>query len=191
MSLLADPHATIRAMAGRECRYCGARLSAFAGTCGRCGSRNHARGGVLGLVVVLLIVAIVGGGAVLLWQRPPSSLGAGSTAAGNDFAWLSTAMEDCDVEAARDPGALEFLVIPLKMAVRNPQEWRRKALNQIGNGILITAEDAIEGLKTAALSISDARYVFAVRDEATSAVYKWSQSVGIKKFISNDADAIE
>src|SRR5262249_18115152 len=94
---------TIRAMASRECRYCGARLSACGGTCGRWGGRNKPRGGALGLLAVLLAAAIVSGGAVLLWQRAPSSQGAGSTAAGNDFAWLTAAMEDCDAEAARDP----------------------------------------------------------------------------------------
>jgi hypothetical protein len=114
-----------------------------------------------------------------------------ATAPGADFAWLTKAMEACDAEAAKAEGEIEFLVIPLKSAARDPQEWRRKSLNDIGNAILIAADDAVEGLKNAALSISEERYVFSIRDEATNVIYKWSQSVGVKKFISADVETIE
>jgi hypothetical protein len=122
-------------------------------------------------------------------EQPPAASTA--AAAGPDFAWLTSAMDACDAEAAQAAGALEFLVIPLKSAARDEPQWRRKSLNDVGNAILITADDTVEGLKSAALSISAERYIFSIRDEATDVVYKWSQSVGVKKFISTDAEAIE
>src|SRR5207248_192966 len=68
---------------------------------------------------------------------------------------------------------------------------RKKSLNDIGNAVLLPADDAMDGLKRSALSISSDQYVFSIRDEVTNVVYRWSPSAGIKKFLSQDAEAVE
>jgi hypothetical protein len=183
-------------MIATRCRNCGAPHTAVMRVCRYCGARNNARIVVLGLAA-LMIIAVVGGMAVL-WRGPAPWAGArnqppampATSAAGGDYGWLNSAMAECDAEAAKAADALEFLVIPLKPATGAREQWRKKSINNIGNAILLPANDAIEGLKRAALSISDEPYVFSLRDDVTGVVYKWSQSVGVKKFINTDADAI-
>jgi hypothetical protein len=177
-------------MIATDCHHCGATVSAFARACGRCGVPNKMRMAVLGLAVALAVVATASVGGAWMWRHAASPSVPGSLAGGGDFAWLTQAMADCDAEAAKDTRALEFLVIPLKLPTSDRQEWKRKSLNDIGNAILLTADDTVEALKRAALSISSDRYVFSIRDEATTEVYKWSQS-DVKKFISTDAETIE
>jgi hypothetical protein len=185
-------------MIATECRHCGTALSAFTRACGYCGGRNRARTAALGLAAVLVVVMIAGGMAGLaLWRWAPtggidqSVTGSVSAPAGADFAWLTKAMEECDAEAAKAADALEFLVIPLKVSAGAQQTWRRKSLNDVGHAILLTADDAADGLRNKALSISNERYVFSIRDDVSNVIYKWSQSTGVKKFISPDAETIE
>jgi hypothetical protein len=182
-------------MIATECRHCGTALSAFTRACMFCGGRNEARVATLGLAAVMAVVVIAGGAAGLaLWRWAPfaginPSTTGFVTRGGADFAWLTKAMEECDAEAAKAAGTLEFLVIPLKSSAGAQPEWRRKSLNDVGHAILLTAEDAVDGLRKDALSISNERYVFSIRDDVTNIVYKWNQSTGVKKFISAEAEA--
>ena len=186
-------------MIATKCRNCGAGVSAFARTCVHCGARNPARTAALGMAAALLIVVAGLGMAALVVQRgppPPAEAEpriATSTTptSGSDYGWLSKAMADCDAEAAKATGTLVFLVIPLKSAAGDPEQWRKKSLNDIGNAILLTADDALAGLNSATLSIAAEQYVFSIRDEASSVIYRWSPSAGVKKFLSAEADTIE
>ena len=99
-------------------------------------------------------------------------------------------MAECDAEAAKEASSLEFLVIPLKSASGDAEQWRKKSLNDIGNAILLAADDTLEGLKGGTLSLSTEQYLFSIRDEATGIIYKWSPSVGVKKFLTAEADSI-
>jgi hypothetical protein len=106
-----------------------------------------------------------------------------------DFRWLTTAMQDCDAAAAKEPTTLYFLVIPMAAKAEEQERWRAKALNEIGNAILLTADDALDGLKSGALKISGETYAFNVRDGA-NVLYNWSSSTGVARLTIPNADSI-
>ena len=99
-------------------------------------------------------------------------------------------MKQCDEQAAKDPKGLHYLVIPLIDEPRDEPGWRRISINDIGNAILINAEDMLAGLRRKALRISTDEYVFSTRNEATKDVLTWKPSSGVRKFVINDAAAI-
>jgi hypothetical protein len=180
-----------------ECPSCGGGVLLFARACIRCGARNKARTVAIAIATALSILVVAGGVATIAFLRGQLPVGAeqrpaASTppASGDEFGWLSAAMAECDAEAAKEASTLEFLVIPLKSAPGNAGQWRRKSLNDIGNAILLTADDTLDGLKRGTLSLSAEQYLFSIRDEATGIIYKWSPSTGVKKFLTADADSI-
>jgi len=166
-----------------DCQNCGDAVYVFAGSCERCGASNQARFraiAVAGSLLMLIVAVAIAGLLILRWQRTV-----------DDFVWLATAMDDCDAEAAKMPDTLRFLVVPMASLPTDDEAWRAKSLNDIGNAILLTQSAALDGLKGGSLRISTERYEFTMRDEATSAVYKWSPSVGVKKFLTEDAAQIK
>src|SRR5262245_54247731 len=169
-----------------DCPNCGHAILAFAGSCRHCGAPNRTRVGALAVVgaVLLLITAVaVALVAMLRWQQ---------TSTGEEFAWLVTAMEECDAEAEKTPDTLRYLVVPMASAEGEDSAWRARSLNDVGNAILLSQRETLDGLRSAGLRISTERYEFSVRDEATSAIYKWTPSVGVKKFlIPNGAKIVD
>ena len=181
-----------------ECPKCGGGVSAFARACFLCGERNKARTVAIAIAATLSLLVIAGGVATLallrgqwlpIGARQQPAVSAPPTSS-DEFGWLSAAMEECDAEAAKAAATLEFLVIPLKSASNDTEQWRKKSLNDIGNAILLTANDTLDGLKSRALIVSPEQYLFSVRDEKTGIIYKWSPSTGVKKFLNADADSI-
>jgi hypothetical protein len=167
-------------------------MSIVAPACAYCGVPN--RRGVAALaaaasVALVAITAIV----VVQWQRAPSRLSPSPAAllapAGGDFAWLVNGMHNCDARAEREPDTLHFLVIPLA-APKNQADWRAKALNKVGNAILLRSDVALDGLKGRALAIAADGYVFSVRDQAR-VTYIWERTAGVAKFSIPAAAAIE
>jgi hypothetical protein len=168
-----------------QCLECGEPVSWFARACARCGAANPARRTlvvVAAALVAVLVAGVVALTTVLLSERAPGT---------DDFAWLSKAMEECDKEAEKEPALLHLMVIPLVDEPRDDAGWRRASLNDIGNAILLSGENAIAGLKRGALRMSKEEYVLAVRDEATGVIFRWSPSVGVKRFVTKDASAVE
>ena len=153
---------------------------------------------VAGALAFLLIALVVAAVLVFRWQRQPAAPPAApetaeqQPAAGTagDFAWLATAMQDCEAEAAKSPRVLQFLVIPLAIEPADEAQWRAKSLNEIGNAILLNSKDSLDALQRGALRISRDQYIFRVRDEATGAIYQWKPAAGVAKFSSADADAV-
>jgi len=159
-----------------ECPNCGSVVPAFASSCGACGAPNRSRIGtiaVAGALVALMAAVAVAAFVVLRWQQE------GAT----DLGWLSKAMTDCDAEAEKAPDTLHFLVVPMLSAPADDALWRKSSLNEIGNAILLRQRETLDGLADQSLVIALEQYEFSVRDEKTSAVYKWSPSVGVKKFL--------
>ena len=151
---------------------------------------------IAGTVAASVIVAAVVAALVVLLGRSPqgeatSAAGRSITGTGEDFAWLSKAMGDCDRQAEKEASTLQFLVIPLVDEPRDDRGWRRVSLNDIGNAILINGEDTVAGLKRRALRLASTSYVFSARDEATKVVYRWNPSTGVKHFVIAEAKPIE
>jgi hypothetical protein len=175
-----------------DCSHCGEPIQKGMRTCGYCGAPVRARRSALTIAAVLgvaclgvLVVAFF-----LLANRSPNQEGAAVDQRGGDFAWLETAMKQCDEQAAKDPKGLHYLVIPLVDEPRDEPGWRRISINDIGNAILINGEDMLAGLKRKALRISNDEYTFSARNEATKDVLTWKPSSGVRKFVVSDASNI-
>lgn len=141
-------------------------------------------------VLAVLCLAAIAIAIFFLVGRPSDQQDAAVDQQGGDFAWLETVMKQCDEQAAKDPKSLHYLVIPLVDEPRDEPGWRRVSINDIGNAILISAEDMLAGLRRKALRISTDEYVFSARNEATKVVLTWKPSTGVRKFVVNDASAI-
>ena len=164
-------------------------VPAFAQSCGRCGAPNRARlpaFAVAGSLLVLIVAIAVAAFVILRGVRIEEPSGPG-----DDFAWLRTAMDDCDAEATKTPTMLHFLVVPMVSNAVDDRDWRAKSLNDIGNAILLNQQMTLEALTSGTLRLSKEQYDFRMRDEATNDVYKWTLSTGVKKFITPDAEGIK
>jgi hypothetical protein len=108
-----------------------------------------------------------------------------------DFAWLSSAMTECDTLASQQPDKLHFLVIPLRANPQDLPDWRLLAVGAIGNGLTIPSEDALGGLRRGTLNVYPEEYVFAIQDAATRVVYTWNPAAGANRFSTPEAEAIQ
>jgi hypothetical protein len=182
-------------MSFTDCRNCGQRLPQNARACDYCGATVSPRRNVvviIAAVAALCIVAAVAAGFMLMGRSStPGETVVEQQRADGDFAWLETAMKQCDDEAAQEPKRLHFLVIPLVDEPRDEPGWRRISINDIGNAILVKADDMLAGLKRRALRIGTDEYVFSARNETTKDVLTWKPSTGVRKFVINDASDIE
>jgi hypothetical protein len=165
-------------MLNSECPNCGNAVPVLASACGACGVPNRARFGAMAVVgsLIALVVAIGFVVAVILRSQQQES-------GPQDYAWLSGAMTDCDTEAQKAPDTLHFLVVPMLSAASDDPHWKSHSLNDIGNATLLRQRDTLEGLADQSLVIAPDQYEFAVRDEKSSAIYKWAPSTGVKKFL--------
>jgi hypothetical protein len=136
------------------------------------------------LAVALPLLAAAIAFAVLMYPRC-----CGPAPSRPDFSWLTTAMQDCDAAAAEQPRTLYFLVIPMAAKAEDQERWRSKALNEVGNAILLTSNDTLDGLESGALKISGESYAFNVRDGA-NVLYNWNSSTGVARLTIPEADSI-
>jgi|SRR6266568_3258156 len=161
-----------------ECPNCGHAVPVFASVCGACGVPNSARLGAYAVAGSLMALLVAIGFVVAVILRGQQEAGGPQ-----DYAWLSGAMTDCDAEAQKAPDTLHFLVVPMLSAAADDALWKSRSLNDIGNATLLRQRDTLDGLADQSLVVATDQYEFSVRDEKTSAVYKWAPSVGVKKFL--------
>jgi hypothetical protein len=182
-----------------ECPSCGDAVSVFAKTCPHCGVPNRAR--LLGPAIVgalaLLVVCVVAALVMALGSRSIPTAGAPDAATGErieqnateDFAWLTTAMSECEMQARGDLGTLYFLLLPLASPAKDDAQWREKSID-IGNAILVRSDDALQGLRSGALRLYSGPYDFRVLDVTTNTTYEWKTATGVTKVSAPDASAI-
>jgi hypothetical protein len=164
----------------------------LAKACSRCGARLKLRmNGILvaGALALLLAAVVLAVAVVLRGQRLAAATETGAPAdrlvvvgSTTDLGWLATATSRCDTEAKTDPGALHFLVTPLVSVAKEIEAWRAKAINDVGDGIFLRSDDALDGLKGGTLRVYRADYEFSISDQASDKVYKWRPSEGVAKF---------
>jgi hypothetical protein len=186
----------------RECPNCGGGTFVLAKTCPHCGGPVGLQ--IAGMLVagalLLLLAAIVAAVVVVLrWHRLAAATQTGAPAdeqiaavSTADFGWLTTAMRGCEAEAKTktDSGALHFLVTPLVAVAKNLEPWRAKSINDSGNGILLRADDTLDGLKSGTLRLYPADYGFSIFDQVGDAGHKWRPARGVAKFSTADAGSI-
>lgn len=164
-------------------------MPVLAAACPRCGARNTLRRATLAVLAALAAVVAGGIAAFAIFGGRPVP---GTTASGTaDVAWLQAAMRGCDQEAAREVGSLYFLVVPLALhGGGDLASWRAVSLNDVGNAVLLSSDDALNGLRSGTLRIAAQDYVFNARDEVAKSVYKWSRTRGAAKFSTAGAERI-
>jgi hypothetical protein len=185
-----------------QCAWCDATIPLMAPSCPGCGAVNPARRTALGVIAVtaVLIPAIaIAIYAATRWDRPLISVDGPAeqslpsqpvnTSDGN-FDWLAAAMKSCDEKATSEPNVLHALVIPLTFDPKNIEQWRRLALNRVGNAMVLPGDETLNGLRRKMLSIAPEEYTFSIRDEKTQAVRKWPRSTGVKWFSAPGADDV-
>ena len=74
--------------------------------------------------------------------------------------------------------------------IRSVEQWRPRALNRIGNALVLPGDDTLGGLRRKALAIASQPYVFSIRDDKTGTVRKWEPATGVKWFSIADADDV-
>ena len=117
---------------------------------------------------------------------PPQPAGA------NDLAAIIKNMSDCDAAAAQDPEALYFLILPLVAANPADQSWRGLALQTVGSDILLlSAKDALDGLRDKKLNLRSGRYTFAVLDTGSGATYAWTSATSVTRLSKAKVGAIK
>jgi hypothetical protein len=183
-----------------ECPNCGDRISILANSCPGCGAPSPARRArlvIAGALAALLIaigvasIVVVGGHRLPATVRADAPAGLhGAAGATDDVTWLTTAMSTCETDAENDAGTLRFLVIPLAPVQKDDEQGREKALNEVGNAVLLGSDDAVEGIKDGTLRIYPGEYDFRVLDDATGAVYKWKPADGVANFSTADSGSI-
>ena len=187
-------------MIGSECPNCGGGTFVLAKACPHCGAATGLRlagmmvAGALVLLLAAIAVALV---VVLRGHRLAAATESGAPAdeqiaasSTADFSWLATAMSGCDAEAKMDLGALHFLVTPLVSVAKDVAPWSAKSINDVGNGILLRADDTLGGLKSGTLRIYPADYGFSILDQVSDTVHKWRPSVGVARFSAAGAGSI-
>lgn len=176
-----------------QCQWCDAPVPLMARTCPECAAVNPARRTVLGgaiiaaLLVPVIAIAIY---AATRWESPlisaddvpagqelPSQAVAASDA---NFDWLAAAMKNCDDKAMADPAVLHALVIPLAFNPADIEQWRRLALNRIGNAMVLPGDETLKGLRAKTLTIAPEEYSFSVRDGKTQATRRTQRATGVR-----------
>jgi hypothetical protein len=185
-----------------QCVWCDVPFPLMARSCPECGAVNPARRTALGAiaaVAVLIPVIAIAIYAATRWDRPlitadgpaeqmlPSQA---VTASDNNFDWLTAAMKSCDDKAATEPNMLHALVVPLKFDPKDIDQWRPRALNRIGNAMVIPGDETLKGLRDKTLTISPDEYTFVIRNEKTQAISKWARSAGVKWFSAPAGDDV-
>jgi hypothetical protein len=151
----------------------------------------------IGISVGVLLIAAIGG---LVGIRKPQvasdqmvppvapaapSVPAPSTppaAPATDLATIRKEMTDCDNVATKDPSLINFLVLPLLVAKGAENDWRAAALSEVGNSfLLLSANDALDGLRDGKLVVRPGRYTFAIRDPAGGQSFSWTSATAVSR----------
>jgi hypothetical protein len=176
-----------------RCSSCDAPVSYFARFCPYCHASNLPNPVVIG--TALLAVVLVGGAITLgalyaprgkkpAQEQPQSEPKA---EAAEDYGWIVKAMAECDETAKRSLDVLRFLILPLTNTNKALAGWRPSIISMAGDRIqLISATDALIGLRNGAMALYPKEVTFAVSDPKTNTTYKWKPAVGVSELTTRE-----
>lgn len=108
----------------------------------------------------------------------------------DDYGWIDSALQACRQEAARQPGSLHFLVVPLAPANKGDVRWATKSTASAGNAELLNFDDTLAGLRKGDLQLYPGEYTFSVTSVPANIIYKWAKTTGVSRFITDEAEQI-
>src|SRR4030088_1007331 len=118
---------------------------------------------------------------------PPA---ARAPAAPADIPAITKAMSDCDAAAAGDPDSLYFLVLPMRPADPADRSWSALALQTVGSSyLLLSAKDALDGLRDNRLPLRPDRYTFSALDSESGQTYSWTSATGMSRLSRRESGA--
>ena len=99
-----------------------------------------------------------------------------------DYEWRALVAALPDAAATQDPDSLYFLILPLLPAKSATDDWRSVALQQVSDAfLLLSAKDALDGLRDGKLAVRPGRYTFSVLDSATGQTYSWNSATAVSR----------
>ena len=111
-------------------------------------------------------------------------------AAPADIPAITKAMSDCDAAAASDPDSLYFLVLPMRPADPADRSWNALALQTVGSSyLLLSAKDALDGLRNNRLTLRPDRYTFSALDTESGQTYSWTSATGMSRLSRRESGA--
>jgi hypothetical protein len=111
-------------------------------------------------------------------------------AAPADIPAITKAMSDCDAAAASDPDSLYFLVLPMRPADPADRSWSALALQTVGSSyLLLSAKDALDGLRNNRLTLRPDRYTFSALDTESGQTYSWTSATGMSRLSRRESGA--
>jgi hypothetical protein len=200
-------HARLRQSVGREWRALVAALPDAATLVPRFDRRRIV---FIGISLGVLLIAAIGGlvglrkPQVASDQTVPPIAPAAPDASGpsiapaeiaTDLAAIKKGMTDCDADAAQTPGSIYFYVLPLRPAKGAENDWRSNALSEVGNTfLLLSGQDALDGLRDGKLIVRPGRYTFAMQDTASGQSVSWTSATAatrLSKPLSQDVKTVK
>jgi len=197
----------------RQCPQCGATARPLTRACRNCGA--NARSGSMratGFAGLGLTIGLLAAGFAIdhFWrkltawrdanlariQQAPALFGPSRPTSQpkpvEDFAWIKSAMANCDTEAGKHLDALYFLVLPLASTDGNTQRWSPLSLGQIGTtATLLKSNDALDGLGDGSLSLYQGQFVFSILEPSSNVTYRWKPATGVSEFVTHEALSIK
>lgn len=107
-----------------------------------------------------------------------------------DYGWLVKAMQDCQQDAARQPGSLHFLVLPVLPVNKQDVRWATKSTATAGNAELLSFNDTLDGLRKGDLLLYSGDYTFSIISVPANVIYKWASASGASRFSTDEAEQI-
>jgi hypothetical protein len=99
-----------------------------------------------------------------------------------DLAAIKKGMADCDTDAAKSPDSIYFYVLPVRPAKGAENDWRTNALSEVGNTfLLLSGQDALDGLRDGKLVVRPGRYTFAMQDSASGRSVPWTSATAASR----------
>jgi hypothetical protein len=180
-----------------ECRSCGASISYFALSCPDCHAPNQPNpvATIAALLAVISMGAAIALGATFLRhkqapQTASEAADAGSKPAADstaDYGWIMDAMAKCEAGAKQRMDRFQFLIVPVTQTGLSLPGWSPSPIGNVGSSAkLLSANDALFGLRNRVLVPYQKPLTFLISDPKTKTMYKWQPAVGVVELDTND-----
>jgi len=180
-----------------ECRSCGTSISYFALSCPNCHALNQPNpvATITALLVVIAMGAAIGVGAAIFRYKQSAQTASGAADAGSkpsadstaDYGWIMEAMAKCEAGAKQKMDTLQFLIVPVTQTGLSLPGWSPSTIGDVGSSAkLLSATDALFGLRNRVLVPYNKPLTFLISDPKTKTMYKWQPAVGVVELDTRD-----